>query len=155
MRNSYPLSNYAGDQAFDYPFDTVLQIGDNFPNEGIRTDTDSDFLLLGLSLNFFTSILFTLQFKDASGNYFSSAPIFAANYIGQGSAPYLFPGRLGARGFDYGRIFPPGSSIGIGINNLSGAVNTIQLLMRGEKRFVKPQPICGPDALTNRLLVRA
>jgi hypothetical protein len=142
MRNSY-----AGDIAFDYPFDIVLQSGDNFPNEGIRTDTDSDFLLFGLSLNVFDSILFTLQFKDASGNYFSSAPIFAANYIGQGSAPYIFPGRP--------RIFPPGSSIGIGINNLSGAQNTIQALLRGEKRFVKPQPICGPDALTNRLLVGA
>ncbi len=147
MRNSNPLANYAGDSSFDYPFDIVLQSGDNLPDEGIRTDTDSDFLLFGLSLNVFDSILFTLQFKDASGNYFSSAPIFAANYIGQGSAPYIFPGRP--------RIFPPGSSIGIGINNLSGAQNTIQALLRGEKRFVKPQPICGPEALTNRLLVHA
>jgi hypothetical protein len=147
MKSTYPLQGYAGDSSFDYPFDIVLQSGDNLPNEGIRTDTDSDFLLFGLSLNVFTSILFTLQFKDASGNYFSSAPIFAANYIGQGSAPYIFPGRP--------RIFPPGSSIGIGINNLSGAQNTIQALLRGEKRFVKPQPICGPDALTNRLLVHA
>lgn len=145
--NTFPLSNYAGDSSFDYPFDIVLNANDNLTNEGIRTDTDSDFLLFGLSLNVFTSILFTLQFKDASGNYFSSAPVFAANYAGQGSAPYLFPGRP--------RVFPPGSQIGIGIKELSGAQNTIQLLMRGEKRFVKPQPICGPQALTNRLLVHA
>jgi hypothetical protein len=147
MNNYNPLANYAGDSSFDYPFDIVMQSGDNLPNEGIRTDTDSDFLLFGLSLNVFTSILFTLQFKDASGNYFSSSPIFAANYIGQGSAPYLFVGRP--------RVFPPGSSLGIGIVNLSGAQNTVQLLLRGEKRFVKPKPICGPDALTNRLLVGA
>jgi hypothetical protein len=141
------MNNYAGDIAFDYPFNLVLAANDKLPNEGVRTDTDSDFLLLGLTLNVFTSILFTLQFRDASGNYFSSLPIFAANYAGQGSVPYQFPGRP--------RIFPPGSQIGIGVVELSGAPNTIQGLFRGEKRFVKPQPICGPDALTNRLLVHA
>jgi hypothetical protein len=139
---------YAGDQAFDYPFDIVLDATDTpLPNEAIRTDTDSDFLLYGLSINSFTSILFTLQFRDSSGNYFSSLPVFAGNYAGQGSAPYLFPGRP--------RIFPPGSQLGISIQNLSAATNTIQLLFRGDKRFVKPQPICAPDALTNRLLVSA
>ena len=141
------MTKYAGDFSFDYPFDVVMQIADKLPNEGTRTDTDSDFILYGLSLNVFTSILFTLQFKDASGNYFSSAPIFAANYAGQGSQPYIFPGMP--------RIFPPGSQIGISLVNFSGAVNTIQGLFRGEKRMVKPQPICGPEALTNRLLVRA
>jgi len=70
-----------------------------------------------------------------------------SNYAGQGSAPYLFPGKP--------RIFPPGSQIGIFIQELSGATNTVQFLFRGEKRFVKPTPICGPDALTNRLLVSA
>jgi hypothetical protein len=141
------MNGYSGDQAFDYPFDIVLQSGDNFPNEGIRTETDSDFLLLGLAINAFDSILFSLLFKDSNGNYFSSKPVMAANYAGQGSAPYIFPGQP--------RIFPPGSSLGIGIKNLSGAQNTIQLLFRGEKRFVKPQPVCGPDALTSRLLVHA
>jgi len=147
MRTGNPLSNYAGDTSFDYPFDIVLQSGDNLPNEGIRTDTDSDFILLGMSINTFDSILFTLQLKDSNGNYFSSAPVFAANYAGQGSASYMFPGRP--------RIFPPNSSLGVGIKNLFAGQNTVQLLFRGEKRFVKPQPICGPEALTNRLIVRA
>src|SRR5215470_12357418 len=141
------MHGYAGDYSFDYPFDIVLQAGDNFPNEGIRTDTDSDFLLLALEINAFDSILFTLFFKDSNGNYFSSKPVMAANYAGQGSAAYIFPGQP--------RIFPPNSTLGIGIKNLSGAQNTIQLLFRGEKRLVKPAPICGPDALTNRLLVHA
>lgn len=140
------MNGYAGDMSFDYPFDIVLQSGDDLPNEGIRTQTDSDFLLLGFSLNAFDSILFSLLFKDSNGNYFSSKPVLAANYAGQGSAPYIFPGLP--------RIFPPGSSLGIGIKNLSGEQNTVQLLFRGEKRFVIPRPICGPDALTNRLLVR-
>lgn len=141
------MNRYAGDISFDYPFDIVIASGVNLTNEGIRTDTDSDFLLYGLSINVFTSNLFTLQFKDSNGNYFSSKPVLAQNYMGQGSASYIFPG--------WPRIFPPGSSLGIGINNLSGAENTIQLLFRGEKRFVVPKPICGPDALTNRLLMRA
>jgi hypothetical protein len=142
------MTGYAGDMAFDYPFNIILDNTDvPLPNEAIRTDTDSDFLLYGLTINAFTSILFTLQFRDSAGNYFSSAPIYAANYAGQGSAPYLFPGKP--------RIFPPGSQLGINIANLSAATNTIQLLFRGEKRFVKPQPICGPSALTNRLLVTA
>jgi hypothetical protein len=142
------MQSYAGDMSFDYPYDKVLDNTDTpLPNEAIRTDTDSDFLLYGLSINAFTSILFTLQFRDSSGNYFSSAPVYAANYMGQGAAPYLFIGKP--------RIFPPGSQLGISIQNLSAATNTIQLLFRGEKRFVKPQPICAPDALTNRLLVGA
>lgn len=141
------MNGYSGDISFDYPFDIVMVSGANLTNEGIRTETDSDFLLLGLSVNTFTSILFSLHFKDANGNYFSSRPVMAANYAGQGAAPYIFPGLP--------RIFPPGSSLGIAIKNLSGAQNTIQLLFRGEKRFVIPKPICGPDALTNRLLVRA
>lgn len=140
------MNLYAGDFSYDYPFDIVMAANANLTNEGIRTDTDSDFLLLGLTVNAFTSILFSLQFKDSSGNYFSSGPILAANYAGQGSQPYIFPGRP--------RIFGPGSSLGIAINELSGETNTIQLLFRGEKRLVKPRPICGPDALTNRLLVR-
>jgi hypothetical protein len=145
--NNYPFQDYAGDNSFDYPFDIVLTPNQNAPNEGKRTDTDSDFLLFGLTLNNFSSILFTIQFKDANGNYFSSAPIFASNYNGQGSAPYMFPGTP--------RIFPPGSQIGIGLLELSGFTNTIEMTFRGIKRFVKPQPICGQDALTNRLLVRA
>ncbi len=141
------MHGYPGDISFDYTYDKILASGDDLPNEGIRTETDSDFLLLGLTVNSFTSILFSLLFKDSNGNYFSSKPVLAANYAGQGSAPYIFPG--------FPRIFPPGSSLGIGIKNLSGAQNTVQLLFRGEKRFVKPKPICGPDALTNRLLVNA
>ena len=141
------MQGYAGDMSFDYPFDIVLDATDTpLPNEAIRTDTDSDFLLYGLSINAFTSILFTLQFRDSSGNYFSSEPVQAGNYAGQGAAPYLFIGKP--------RIFPPGSQLGISIQNFSAAVNTVQLLFRGEKRFVKPQPICAPDALTNRLLAR-
>ena len=139
------MNGYAGDISFDYPFDIVLASGADLTNEGIRTDIDSDFLLLGLTLNTFTSILFSLWFKDSNGNYFSSKPVMAANYAGQGSAPYIFPG--------WPRIFPPRSSLGIGIKNLSGAENTVQLLFRGEKRFVTPQPICGPGALTNRLVM--
>lgn len=139
------MNGYAGDLAFDYPFDIVMASGDNLTNEGIRTQTDSDFLLLGLILNAYTSILFSLQFKDQNGNYFSSGAILAANYAAQGPVPYVFPGRP--------RIFGPGSSLGIAIKNLSGAQNTIQLLFTGEKRFVEPRPICGPEALTNRLLV--
>lgn len=139
--------NYAGDMAFDYPFDIVMQANDDFPNEGIRTDTDSDFLLLGMVLDSFDSILFSLLLKDSNGDYLSSKPIMAANYAGQGSAPYIFPG--------WPRIFPPGSSLGIGIKELSGAQNTVQILFRGKKRRVPPQPLCGPDALTNRLMARS
>lgn len=140
------MKGYAGDVSFDYPFDIVLSGSESLTNEGIRTDTDSDFILLGLIINSFTSILFSLQFKDSSGNYFSSGPILAANYAAQGPDPYVFPGRP--------RIFGPGSSLGININELSGEENTIQLVFTGEKRFVPPRPICGPETLTHRLQIR-
>ena len=138
------MMGYPGDVSFDYVYDNTLAANATLPNEGVRTETDSDFLLYGLTINSYTSILFLLQFKDSSGNYFSSGPLMASNCAGQGSAPYLFPGRP--------RIFPPGSQIGIYIQELSGSQNTVEFTFRGEKRFVKPQPICGPDALTNRLL---
>ncbi len=140
------MKGYAGDVSFDYPFDLVLTANESLTNEGIRTDTDSDFILLGLIINSFTSILFSLQFKDSSGNYFSSGPLLAANYAAQGPDPFVFPGRP--------RIFGPGSSLGINISELSGAQNTIQLVFVGEKRFVPPRPICGPDTLTHRLQMR-
>ena len=138
------MMGYAGDVAFDYVYDNQLTADGTYANEGVRTETDSDFLLYGFTANSYTSILILLQFRDSGGNFFSSNPLMLSNYAGRGSAPYLFPGKP--------RIFPPGSQIGIFIQELSGAPNTVEFTFRGEKRFVKPQPICGPDALTNRLL---
>jgi len=140
------LNEYAGDESYDYPFDIVLAANENLTNSGVRTDTDSDFILLGMTINVFTSILFSLQLKDQNGNFFSSAPILAANYAGQGAQKYTFLGRP--------RIFGPGSSIGAAIADLSGAQNTIQILFNGKKRRVPPTPICGPDSNTYRLLTR-
>ena len=141
------MNGYAGDEAYDYPFDFTLANTTASIEGGIRTDTDSDFLLLGLTLNVFTSNLFSLQFKDSSGNYFSSKPILAQNLMGQGSAKYMFPGRP--------RIFGPGSSCGITARNFSGAENVIQGVLNGLKRYVPPRPICAPDTLTaRRLMVR-
>jgi hypothetical protein len=140
------LNDYAGDESYDYPFDIVLTANEQLTNSGVRTDTDSDFILLGMTINAFTSILFSLQLKDQNGNFFSSAPVLAANYAGQGAQPFTFLGRP--------RIFGPGSSIGAALEELSGVENTIQILFRGKKRRVPASPICGPDTLTHRMLTR-
>jgi hypothetical protein len=138
--------DYAGDEPYDYPMDPVLLSGTSPINTGVRTDSDSDFILLGLAVNVFTSILFSIQLKDQNGNFFSSAPVLAANYQGDGAQPFVFLGRP--------RIFGPNSSLGVQLVNFSGAENTIQLLFRGKKRKVPPAAICGPDTLTSRLLQR-
>ena len=72
------MMGYPGDVSFDYPYDNILAPNARLPNEGVRTETDSDFLLYGLTINSYTSVLFLLQFKDSSGNYFSSGPIMAS-----------------------------------------------------------------------------
>lgn len=64
------LNDYAGDESYDYPFDIVLTADESLTNTGVRTDTDSDFILLGMTINAFTSILFSIQLKDQNGNFF-------------------------------------------------------------------------------------
>ena len=74
--NSYPFQDYAGDNSFDYPFDIVLAANQKAPNEGIRTDTDSDFLLFSFTMNVFSSILFTLRVQGCERKLFQSAAYF-------------------------------------------------------------------------------
>lgn len=139
------MNGYSGDVSFTYVYDVILSAGQRL-EDAVKTETDSDFLLLGLILNAYTSILFSLQFRDASGNYFSSKPVLAANYAAQGPLPYTFQG--------WPRLFPPGSQIRVDIVELSGAQNTIQLSFVGIKRFVTPQTVCGPTPLSERLVIR-
>lgn len=140
------MNGYMADVAFTYNFDERLSASQNL-HSGLKTETDSDFLLLGLILNFQTSILYSIQLRDASGNYFSSSPVMAANYGAQGPLPYTFQGQP--------RVFPPGSLIGIDLVELSAALNVIQLGFVGIKRFYTPPAICGPQGVgSERLTVR-
>jgi hypothetical protein len=140
------MQGYFGDLSFTYNYDVTLAANQLLTCDGVRTDTDSDFLLLGLILNAFTSILFTVQFRDSGGNYFSSSPILAANINAQGPLPYTFMGKP--------RVFPPGSQITTDLQEQSGLQNIIQLGFVGIKRFVVPPPICGPEAMSTRMGIR-
>jgi hypothetical protein len=139
------MNGYAANASFDYIYDADLSANER-REDAVKTETDSDFLLLGLILNSFTSILFSLQFRDASGNYFSSAPVLAANYAAKGPVPYTFQGQP--------RVFPPGSQIRIDIVELSGADNSVQLSFVGIKGFVTAPAFCGPAPLAERLVIR-
>lgn len=139
------MNGYSGDVSFTYNLDKIL-LGAQILPTGIKTETDSDFLLLGLILNTFTSILFSIQLRDASGNYFSSSPVLAANYGAQGPLPYTFQGQP--------RVFPPGSLLSVDLVELSGVQNTIQLGFIGIKQFTTPAAVCGPGGIGDRMVVR-
>ena len=69
------MMGYPGDVAFDYVYDNQLTADGTYANEGVRTETDSDFLLYGFTANSYTSILILLQFRDSGGNFFSHSAI--------------------------------------------------------------------------------
>lgn len=142
------MDGYGGMVTYTYVYDKVLSANQSLPADGIRTDQDSDFYLLGMLLepDACTSMLFSLQLKDASGNYFQSKPTLAENIRAQSPMGYTFQGDP--------RIFPPGSQLTVGPKELSGAENTIQILFIGLKRFVVPPPVCGPEPMSSRLVMR-
>ena len=124
--------------SFTYVFDVVLTASQILPGTGKGTDTDSEFYLLGLDMTF-TSVLFTLQFRYAGGNYFSSNPLQAASYQGLGPMPYTFAGEP--------RMFPPGSVISVDLVEGSGLSNTIQLGFIGIKVMRASKAVCQPEKM--------
>ena len=117
------------DVAFDYVFDVVLAGNQVVRNAVVAIDTDSDFVLRAAVLSQATGA-FSIRFNDSQCYYFSDGFLLSANFL-SGTVPFPFP-------FWPETLFPAGSRIGIEINELTGAQNTIQMLLRGAKRFRLP-----------------
>lgn len=117
------------DVAFDYVYDVALLASQSLRDQAIPIHTDSDFVLRAMILSQATGV-FSIRFNDSQGYYLSSGFMLSANFL-SGTVPYPYP-------IFPELLFPAGSRIGIEINDLSAAPNTIQMIMRGAKRYRLP-----------------
>ncbi len=119
------------DVSFDYVYDVTLLLNQQLRDQSIPIHTDSDFVLRAIILSQATGA-FSIRFNDSQGYYLSSGFMMSANFL-SGTVPYPYP-------IFPELLFPAGSRIGIEINELSGAGNTVQMVFRGAKRYRLPAP---------------
>ncbi len=91
----------------------------------IPIHNDSDFAWRGIVINVATGP-FTVRFSDSQWYFLSSGPILSANLQGDASSPYVIFPEL---------VIPAGGRVDVELTDTSGAPNTIQLLLRGVKRY--------------------
>ena len=117
------------DVSFDYVYDVNLTASQVLRDQTVPIHTDSDFVLRAIVLAAATGA-FSVRFNDSQGYYLSSGFMLSANFL-SGTVPYPFP-------IFPEMLLPAGSRIGIEINELTAAPNTVQLLFRGAKRYRLP-----------------
>lgn len=114
---------------FTYPYDVVLTALQVLSDQNVSIHNDSDFVWRAIVLATFTGT-FKIRFSDSQGYYLSQNYVNSANFLVGGQATHypIFPEI----------VFPAGGKVGIDITDLSNATNTIQLLLRGCKRYKVP-----------------
>lgn len=113
------------DVDFTYPYDVVLTAAQFLRDQSISTTNDADFAWRALVIGFSTGA-FNVRFADSQGFYLSNGMVASANILGDASSPYpVFPEI----------IIPAGGRIGVDIQDTSSSGNTIELLLKGVKRF--------------------
>ena len=117
------------DNDFSYVYDVNLLGSQILRDQSVPIHTDSDFVLRAIVLSQATAA-FSIRFNDSQGYFLSSGVMLSANLL-SGTVPYPFP-------VFPELLFPAGSRIGIEINELSAAPNTVQMLFRGAKRYRLP-----------------
>ncbi len=117
------------DVSFDYVYDVALLANQVLRDQSVPIHTDSDFVLRAVILTQATGA-FSIRFNDSQGYYLSSGFMLSANFL-SGTVPYPYP-------IFPELLFPAGSRIGIEINELSAAPNTVQMVLRGAKRYRLP-----------------
>lgn len=118
------------DVAFDYVYDVNLLASQLLRDQAVPIHVDSDFVWRAIILAVNTGV-FSIRFSDSQGYYLSSGFLNSANFL-SGAVPYPFP-------VFPELLIPAGSRIGIEIQDLSAAPNTIQLILRGAKRYRLPK----------------
>src|SRR5271165_3266145 len=113
------------DVDFTYPYDVVLTPGLFLRDQTVATTNDADFAWRAV-INAFSTGPFNIRFADSQGYYLSNGMMASANILGDAASPFpVFPEVL----------IPAGGRIGIDIQDTSGNNNTIQLQLRGAKRY--------------------
>lgn len=115
------------DMAFDYVFNQVLTASQVLRDLRVDVHTDADFIWRGIV---YTSTgAFQIRFSDAQGYYLSNSMVNYLNLSGQAGTPTpVFPELF----------FPAGGRLMVDIDDLSVAGNTVQVLLRGCKRYRLP-----------------
>jgi hypothetical protein len=117
------------DLSFDYVYDVAMLASAVLRDQSVPIHTDSDFVLRAIILSQATGA-FSIRFNDSQGYYLSAGFMMSANFL-SGTVPYPYP-------IFPELLFPAGSRIGIEINELTAAPNTVQLVFRGAKRYRLP-----------------
>ncbi|MFN7996960.1 MAG: hypothetical protein U0Q18_25320 [Bryobacteraceae bacterium] len=115
---------------FTYVYDVVLNpsavaAGQYILQDQKGLDNDADFVWRGTVLNTYTGS-FAVRFSDSNWYWLANSRILNTNLLGNASAPSVVWPEI---------ILPAGGRIGIDIQDLSGAANTIEIAFRGVKRF--------------------
>ena len=113
------------DVSFDYVYNPAVLTANLVRQDQLSIDNDADFCWRAIVINAFTGI-FAVRFSDSDWYWLSSARITNTNIQGDPASPYPWFPEV---------IIPAGGRIGIDIQDLSGAENTIQMLFRGVKRY--------------------
>lgn len=119
------------DVDFTYVYDVVLTALQSLRDQAVPIHVDSDFAFRAMIVAQNTGP-FSIRRSDAQGYYLESGFLLSGNFL-SGAVPYPFPTFPEL-------LLPAGSRLGIEINDLSNAQNTIQILFRGAKRYHLPKP---------------
>ena len=118
------------DMDFSYVYAVTLTGGQFLRDQSLAVMTDADFLWRALMVTSNTGN-FSIRFSDSQGTYLSNGMLLNQNFF-LGNLAQVFPILPQV-------VIPAGGRIGIDIQDLSGAGNTIQLTFRGVKRYRLPQ----------------
>jgi len=127
LSGEYP--NGFVDVDHSYIYQVVLAANQMLRDQQQPIDTDSDFVLRAVQLTANTGV-FAVRFSDSQGYYLSNGLLRSAIFlVGTVAVPFAVFPEL---------VLPSGGRIGIDIQDLSGAPNTVELTFRGVKRYRVP-----------------
>lgn len=127
LSGEYP--NGFVDVDHSYVYQVTLAASQMLRDQQQPIDTDADFVLRAIQLTSNTGV-FAVRFSDSQGYYLSNGLLRSAIFL-VGTVPVPFP-------LFPELVFPSGGRIGIDIQDLSAAPNTVELTFRGVKRYKLP-----------------
>lgn len=115
------------EQDFSYPRNITLTALQLAPAQTITIDNDSDFEWRGIQIPVRTGA-YEIQFFDAQNNPLSNGYLSYLNFQVATNVPIIFP-------LTPAVLIPMSGQVKFNIQDLSNATNSIQIVLRGVKRF--------------------
>lgn len=130
LGNTAPQGTPYPDQSYDIPVDIVMTGNQVNLVTNQTIERDADYVWRGVVINSYTDVRFKVQFNINGWYNLSPTQINAGNYQSDPGAPYPIWPEL---------TVPAGGRIQITTTDFSGSTNTIQIVLRGVKRFKQGQ----------------